>query len=449
MWLMAVVLVLLFAAIGFFKGAIRMAVAVAGLFLAIFLAGPVGAMLKPILPSVGVKNPVYLQLLPPAIAFILLNLVFITVSFFVHHKVALHYKYRRDDVDRLRWERLNRRVGAACGVLVGVVFFFLLGAVIYSGGYITTQISNEENNPALVKFMNNARKDMDTTGMDKAMATIAPASPRFYQAADVLGLLYHNPLLQARLANYPYFLSLGQRPEFQEIATDKEYNDLIFGKAPITDIIKHPRTEGLMNTPDIMDYLKGADLADLKEYLKTGKSLKYAEEEILGVWNLDKDLVFTHMRKMFPDMKARDLTNLKKAFEFFPTISIAATPDNKIYFKSDAVTPEAAAAATPPPVEDPMAARYGAGYAEAQRRAQQGQQPPQAAPAPAAPAAVPQFANVPKTSGEGAWKEEAGQYILSLPGPSGQSMNVPATIKEDELVLQVPGMSLVFIKQEV
>jgi hypothetical protein len=195
-----------------------------------------------------------------------------------------------------------------------------------------------------------------------------------------------------------------------------------------------------------MEYLRGADLVDLREYLMTGKSPKYAEQPLLGVWNLDKEAVFTNIRKANPDIKARDLANLRAVFELIPNISISATPDNKIYLQANAITPSETPADAPPPAEpDPITARYGAG-------ARQGA----AQPAPAQPAApkapgfnASQVASLPMTSGEGSWKEEAGQYILTLPGANGQPLEVPASVKDDQLLIQAKGFNVVLLKQEV
>ena len=76
-WILAVSLFGLFAVAGFYKGATRMAVSLIGLFVAILLARPLGPMVKPLIPLVGLKNPIWVWLLPPVVVFLVLSAVFI------------------------------------------------------------------------------------------------------------------------------------------------------------------------------------------------------------------------------------------------------------------------------------------------------------------------------------------------------------------------------------
>jgi hypothetical protein len=414
-----------------------MAISLIGLIVGVMLAVPLGHSLHSLMGPIGVKNPVWVTLVPPVIVFAIIYLAAMGFSFFVHHKIYLIYKYKHDDVDRIRWERMNHHVGVALGLLTGTLFFFFVCGVIYAAGYLTVQLSAEENNPSTIKFINSVRQDMADTGFDKAAAKFQPAPKLYYQTADILGLLYHNPLLQSRLARYPYFLSLGDKPEFQEIANDKEYNDLIFGKAPITQIIDHPRTQALLQNPDVLNYVKTTDLADLKEFLKTGKSPKYENQEILGVWSLDKSAVLTHIRKSNPDIKTKELRVMQQALALVPPVSVVATPDNKLIVRTAApAAPETPPADQQPPV-DPMVARYGPNY-------RGGGTAPVAPKAPA-PAALPTV--IPKLSGEGGWTEEAGQYVLTLNDAAGKQLKGTAQIQSDEMVVNIAGASLIFDKE--
>src|SRR5688572_22303199 len=317
MWILAIVLIALFALIGFGQGAIRSAISLVGMIIALMLATTVGGWIRPLMAPLGVTNPVWLALIPPLVAFILIYLVISGLSFFAHHKVYLLYKYKRDDVDRIRWERMNRNVGTGIGVLMGVITFLAVSGLVYAGGYLTVQLSGDQN-PGTIKFVNRAREDMAASGIDKVAAKFAPGSKTYYESADILGLIYHNPLLQSRLATYPYYLSLAQRQEFLDIGTDKEYNDLIFGKAPVTQIIAHPKTQSILSNAEIMDYLKATDRPELQEYLRTGKSSKYDEEQILGVWHLDKDAVLTYIRKKKPDIRSKELRLIKGFVAMLP-----------------------------------------------------------------------------------------------------------------------------------
>ncbi|MGV3774989.1 MAG: hypothetical protein ACO1QB_18975 [Verrucomicrobiales bacterium] len=439
-WTLAIVLVLIFVGLGFLKGGIRMSVWLLGLILATMLAVPMSGSIKGLMPTLGIKNPVWAELMAPVFIFILINLVAIGLSFLAHHKVAKHFKFTRDDADRIRWERLNRRLGASMGVIFATVFFFLIGAVVYAGGYLTLQASPDENNPASVRFLNGGRKGLNETGMAPAMAAISPATPKFYKAADILGLLYHNASLQTRLANYPGLLGLGQRTEFQEMSEDKEYNEMIFGKAPPTQILDHARTQAILGNKEIMDQLMAVDMDDLKGYLRTGKSAKYDENLILGRWTLEKDAIFTQMRKANPDIRAGDLIKLRKVMDMLPPIQMLAMPDNKVLAKiAGAPAPEGEAAPAEP-VVDPMVERYRNPNAPAP-----GAVPP---PAGASGQGLPAGMQIPNLNGEGTWSEDfTGSYKITFTMPDGKETTMQATVKDDEMILNAPGIPLVFYKE--
>jgi hypothetical protein len=436
LWILAIGLLAVFAGIGFAKGAIRMAISFLGLLIALALAEPLGRALRPMMGTIGIVNPAWVTVVPPIIAFLLVYLIAMGLSFFVHHKVYLRYKYKHDDVDRIRWETMNRHVGAGIGLLTGAVLFFAISGLIYAAGYLTVQLSAEESNPGWIKFINSARQDMADSGFDKVAAKFQPAPKLYYDAADVLGLLYHNPLLQGRLAKYPYFMKLGEKPEFQEMATDKDYNQLIFGKAPITQIIDHQRTQWMLGNAELLDYLKATDINYLKEYLRTGKSPKYDSQEIIGTWNVDKDAIVTLLRKSNPDIKAKDLRAFRAALAAAPNVSMVAFPDKQLAVKgAPAAAPAAPKPAPEPAAPDPMA-RY--------RRLQGQQQQPAVAPKPVAP---PEQEVLPKFGSEGQWDEDAGRYLLTLHDAAGREVKGTATVKGDELLLSIPGGNLVFAKE--
>jgi hypothetical protein len=439
-WILAIVLCAIFGAIGFFSGAVRTALLWIGVLVACFLTGVIAPKLTGLMPKIGIKHPLWIQYTPYIIVFSLLALVVYGIGFGVHHKVALIYKYSRDDYSRLKWETMNKHVGLSLGLLIAVMLFFVITRVAYAGGYLTAQVAEDKNNPFWINFLTNVREDMHATGLDKSLAALDNTSSRFYEAADVIGLIYHNPVLQGRLANYPYFLTLSQNSDLQEISADKEYNDLIFGKSSFGAIINHADTKRILANQEIMDQLKGVDLKDLKTYLETGKSPKYADEKLVGRWILDKDAVLTYARKNNPDMKVNELLALKKGVEGLPDQTIINTLDNKIIVKSEggAAAPAAAAAPAPAPAQPQMT--QDPRYARLIRNRQ---------PAPAArPAAPPPAAAPPpvlRIQGEGQWKTAGtGDYEMTIPDPAGKPQTLAATIHDDELVVSKGPLALIF-----
>src|SRR5438093_6811805 len=75
-WIMAVLLFALFGALGYAKGAIRMVFPLMGLALGTFLAVPLGPLVKPVVPLVGLNNPIWSILLLPVIVFFLIAIIF-------------------------------------------------------------------------------------------------------------------------------------------------------------------------------------------------------------------------------------------------------------------------------------------------------------------------------------------------------------------------------------
>ena len=73
-WMICALLFALFGALGYAKGAIRMIFPLIGLMLGVFLAVPLGPIVKPLVPLVGLKNPIWSILLPPVIVFFLISL---------------------------------------------------------------------------------------------------------------------------------------------------------------------------------------------------------------------------------------------------------------------------------------------------------------------------------------------------------------------------------------
>lgn len=460
-WLMVVAIFAVLAVTGYYKGAVRSLVSLVGVILATYLALPLSPLLKPLVPKVGLVHPLWSVLLPPAVAFLLLALIFVGLSFLVHHKVAQHFKYSTDDYTRLRWERLNQRLGLCVGLIGGAVYTLLVGLVIYILGYPVVQVTSDDS-PTLQKFLSSARQDVSSSGLDKTLASLDPVPNTYYQASDVLGLIYQNyGPLQQRLANYPAFLTFGQRQEFKDIAADTTLGSLVQTRGPLIEVLNHPKIVALMNNPEIMSELQQLSLKDLYQYLKTGKSAKYDEEKLLGWWQLDPHATFTLARKRNPDMPAKAMAGLKQMLMvWIPLLKVMAAPDNSILLRLD-ISPqaqqmiEAAKRAAEAAQQAAQAAQGGPnvnqlppGYAERyglNRRPQPTPEAPTPTPAPAAALpGVPQL----DVAGKGTWQREgsSSRYTIKFQSDQGKSKDALAVVTGDEMVLTSDGMSMVFVR---
>lgn len=476
LWIVAIVLILLLGAIGFFCGAVRMGVWFAGLLLGLAVSIPLGPVFRPIVSMMGVKNAIWLEIAPPVVVFVLINLVFFGLSFLVHMKLIQKFLFTRDDVFRIRFDRFNRHVGAFTGAAMAMVLFFTLCTAVYVFGYLAVQLTHFEGGASgslaslgkvtravtpskgkgmvrmVFLLLGNSdpaklRVDLATTKLDRAAAALAPKMGRFYDIADTLGLLYHNKELKERMLRYPPLLPLVHRDEVQELLADQDYINLAMGGAELMELIDHPRTLQIYTNAEWCEALSKLDLKDFQTYLKTGKSPKYGENELLGEWVLDKDALITYLRKTMPDIKPRQLIGLKAILQMLPRTTLSASPDNRVFFRvhvpieaapqvdeyGNPIVPESAPAAP----EDPYA-RY--------RTA-----PPVARPAPVAPpAAAAEIGGpgIPKLSGEGTWSETFGTYEMVLNDPSGKPQKANARIKDGELIVSAEGQTLVFLKEE-
>ena len=219
-WLLALVLLASLAGIGYRQGAIRVAFSLVGILLGALLAGPLGKLVKPLLVALGLKTPPLAWLLAPLIVFVLISVIFKVAALMVHQKVDVHFKYHAGDLRLALWERLNRRLGLCLGLVNGALYIILISFVIYPFSYWTVQMATEDKDPRSVRILNRLGQDLQSTGFAKVARAIDPMPQVWYDSADLAGLIYNNPLSEARLARYPAFLGLAERPEFQDMAND-------------------------------------------------------------------------------------------------------------------------------------------------------------------------------------------------------------------------------------
>jgi hypothetical protein len=480
-WVMAVLLFTVFGALGYLKGAIRTIFPLIGLLVGVYLAVPLGPLVRPLVPLVGLANPIWSWLLPPVIIFFLIAVVFVVVGFVVHRQVNLYYKYRADDHQRLSWERLNQRLGLSFGLVAGAGYTLLLGVVIYVLGYFTVQVSANDSDPAPLRYLNKAREDLHSSGLEKTVASLDPAPANYYLASDVIGLFYNNKLLDSRLAAYPPFLTLGERQEFQDVVNDTEYQNLLKSQASLSQILGNPKTQTILGNPEIVQQLGQIDLKDLYDYLKTGESAKYQDQPILGRWEVDGYLTLLQQKRRKTGMTSSEMRRIRQEVEMSKGFKLILAPDNTAKLKGPDVSQflkqlldnaraaaEAAAAraantatATPATAEpsgssamsQAMARRYGRGVPSPTPA-------PAPAPAPVAAATAAPVAVAPPIQSpaviaaelaklpvvllaQGTWKDEGGKYVISLQAQNDlpqfvgtkKSSTVQASVRDGRLYL--------------
>jgi hypothetical protein len=276
--------------------------------------------------------------------------------------------------------------------------------------------------------------------------------PRYYEAADVVGLLYQNPILIGRIAQYPPFLMTGERPEFQEIVKDTEFNQMLLSKADALSILRHPRFQAVMQNPEIVQELLDQDLADLRTYLETGISPKYEEERILVKWRLDPYATMAQERKRRPDMSSTEMRRLKLVMtEIMPAVTVTATTDKKIVVKAEGVADRLNQLFSPPAARPAEAQAPDTGAMSAQLAQRYGIGPRGAAPAApqsAAPAKPPTELPYAVLSAQGVWDRNGDKYQLKVQDEKGKSQTWQAVADDERLTVQGSNAVLVFAKAE-
>ena len=336
LWLIALVLVGCVGTVGYYQGALRAAFSFIGLLLAAMLASPAGSLLKPLILILGLKNPVVIAFVAPVAAFALVLVLFKSGAFAVHKKVEAWYKYKSSDTQRLLWERMNTRVGLPMGMANGMIYFFAICTLVYALGYLTVQVATSEKDSWVLRVINRLNDDLKNTRMDKAVATFMPKSELYYDAADVVADIFHTPLLQNRLANYPPFLLVGEKEEFKPLLDPGFQGQWIKGELNFAAFVNHEKIKPLVESHEVVTNvlnMLGGDLKDLKLYLQSGKSPKYDDEKILGRWAFDYKASMSAARRKKPTMGSAEIRVLRAALGAFAKSTLTATVDQQAILK--------------------------------------------------------------------------------------------------------------------
>jgi hypothetical protein len=329
-WILALLCMGLTGMAGLRRGAICAAFSLLGLLAGLCLAGPLSPLAGHLLPVLGFQNPLWQLFVPEAIAFLGVVILFKILGNILHQKVSLHYKYKTDENLYFRWERLYNRLGLCVGLLNGAFYFFILMLPVYVAGYFTTEAAGADLTGRLLTTL---RAELHDSGLDRVVAAHDPLPPSTYQAADIADLVLRNPPLTKRLLRYPPLQALSQQKEIQDIASDQGLQEMFQKNASLSDILAHPKIQAILTNADLTGQFRtllDGDLADLQEYLNTGKSPKF-DEGILGQWNIDVPATWDGERKRHPEATRAQIMAMNNTM--VPSISafsLMATFDNKI-----------------------------------------------------------------------------------------------------------------------
>jgi uncharacterized membrane protein required for colicin V production len=337
-WILVSVMLLSLAALGYRQGAIRVSFSLIGIIVAALLAGPLAKYVKPMLPHVGIHDPTIIWLVSPLIVFWILLIPFKSAGFFVHRKVEVHFKYKEDNIQLIRWTRLNARLGLGLGLVNGLAYLVLMSFIIFDFSYWTAQVATSDDEGRLVKLLNRMGRDSETTGFAQIARAIDPMPDSYFKDADLAGLLYQNPQLRDRLADYPLFISLTERDDFKQLGQNTEFQNAWKQRAPIRQLLGNDQFKSLWNNQETANLVMGIvtdNFDDLCAYLQTGQSAKYGSEKITGRWGFNIAATTSRLLETRPVISSREMRTLRAwVTQSYAKTAFVAGADGQAFLKS-------------------------------------------------------------------------------------------------------------------
>jgi len=335
-WILTVVLLASLAGLGFRQGAIRVAFSFFGIVLGALLAGPLSHPLGRLLPMIGVKNPLLNWALPPLIVFVIVSIIFKAIALAVHQKVEVYYKYKAGDLHQALWERLNHRLGLCLGLVNGAAYLLLVCSLIYMISYWTVQTASSSD-PWTLEIVNRLGNDLVSSRMSSVARKVGRMPESYYDSADIAGILYQNPLVEARFSRYPAFLGISERQEIQDLAHDANFMELRLKKASVLQLAEHPQMQKVLKTPGLVKSMQSAvveNMSDLTNYLATGQS-QFDSEKLVGRWLFDLNGSIALYRKTKPTATPAQLTPIRNGMAArFGKGTFVATPEKQVFLRN-------------------------------------------------------------------------------------------------------------------
>jgi hypothetical protein len=336
-WILAIVLVAALVSIGYTQGAIKAGITTIGLLVASALCVPLAHFVHPLFSMLGFTNPLLPLFISPVLVFGAVLTVFKVIAGYVYQRVETHYKYKAAEVQYTLWERTSARFAIALSILNATIYLVVLSVLIYVLGYPFAQLSSGDRDSFAVRHLVGAAESLKSTRMDRVVVAFDPVKSEYYQACDLIGMLYHNPLLWGRLTAYPPLLALGEKEEFRAIANDVAISQKLLEQPPrpFQELLAEPQIKSILDNTElrnqIFDIVSGLDLLDLSNYLATAKSPKYDDEKILGRWSLNVAGTVSAARRANPKLTRQLLAAMAQVLSSRANgTSLVALPDKQV-----------------------------------------------------------------------------------------------------------------------
>jgi len=403
-WILVAVMLLSLAALGYRQGAIRVSFSLIGIIVSALLAGPLAKYVKPMLPHVGIHDPTVIWLVSPLIVFWILLIPFKSAGFFVHRKVEVHFKYKEDSMQLIRWHRLNARLGLGLGLVNGLAYLVLISFIIFDLSYWTAQVATSDDEGRLVKLLNRMGRDSEATGFAQIARAIDPMPDSYFKNADLAGLLYQNPQLRDRLADYPMFISLTERDDFKQLGQNTEFQNAWKQHAPIRQLLNNDQFKSIWEnreTANLVWDIVQDNFDDLCAYLQTGQSAKYGPEKITGRWDFNAGATTSKLLETRTVISSREMRTLRAwVTQSYAKTAFVAGADGQAFLKN---LPHLKTQPGPPPTTE-------------------------------------------TATWQGKWKGDGANYELSL-NSGGQKQSMPAQTDGTRLTIKDDKTPLVFDRE--
>ena len=320
-----------FVVLGTITDGLRMAMLFVGSLLSLLLAPLLERYVVPrgFLPA----NPLWQEMgIGNVYAFIFLMMILFAVIHKLRERTALEIKYALELRKHEEWLRLNSVIGLALGGITGVFYFLMIAGKITPLGYVTAQMqpANPSADPAGYRLSARLYKDFHALGVDKAARLFDPASPEYYAAADVAGLIYNNfgtnspqhvYQFRARLMGYPGLVDAAFNPHVMQLTHVQ--NPFFLGlrsRANLTHLLANQTLQSAMGDNNLRMQLAQVNMDDLLLHLDpekgstnytTASLVQQGRAPILGRWILDVDNTLQQFYTQYPNMPERARRNLE------------------------------------------------------------------------------------------------------------------------------------------
>lgn len=337
-WILVLVVLASGFGLGLRLGSVASAFSFFGIIIGTLFARLAGKLFKPVLPHLGVSDPVYLWAIPPILGFLAVFFVITAAGVEAQRRVGVYYKYKAGDLRLALWERLNHRLGGCIGVLNGVAWLVLVSFLVFNVSYWTAQVAPSANETKTIRLFNNLGAGLQSTGLNKTGRAVGSIPGWFYRTANFFGLLVQNPQLMARLGDYPAFISLTERSDIQQLTQDSSLVQAWNSGAPIGHILDDGQVQGIINNASLRTTIWSIiedNMDDLTNYLVTGKSPKYDSDKIIGRWEFDVVPALGDLLESQPHIKPNDLKAIRALWDqAFAKTAFVAGSDGQAFLKN-------------------------------------------------------------------------------------------------------------------